>query len=630
MKKVHRKYIVLAFILTLLFALATCIGVSGVVFAAEDYRTSDVMTDLNASTIDGVAFKAEDYPADSTRSLQLLNFVEYAYAYNEVDRTRYSLYCYVYNPAKIDIKADSAQNKIQLASKYDDAGEPSNFEKYDIQLISASDDGLFYKYKIIDHVTADGTTFSTRVNRDSRRYDISGIELLTKGARNATEYSVGLTFNCAGFAKGLGQENASESSLKMSYQDFNTLLLNVHHAYWRSDSVNSLGVGHYNQVNSVYFSVPSVVWNEYDNLESITCEWWEYKTAPALITSNEILADLALKYVDTDVGNYDENVPIKLFYGVYHVSGSGGSNSGYYVYQFAYNINNPDGIENNINIIPFAFYAPVSDINIDSVFSLLFRTNTQIAGEVASSTVADYIYNYSNDLGNGYINCNGRLISVDLFDENVDDGHIKGYNSPTTIRFDDLFDLQSYKDTHTWWETLGAFGIGSGINTGDGRENVSPIIELTSDCLAGTDEEISKKLMIDIEAVGSLKQYYNTEISAGNTVILFRHSVTDYFATQVGYAINDETTATNQSDAYIAQQTVYLDFDVIQLDFERSGEIIPIAAVSSPVDIINGFTPPPYKEGIGLAWWVYLIIALGAAGTVAGGVWAFIAFRRVK
>ena len=40
---------------------------------------------------------------------------------------------------------------------------------------------------------------------------------------------------------------------------------------------------------------------------------------------------------------------------------------------------------------------------------------------------------------------------------------------------------------------------------------------------------------------------------------------------------------------YCAQQTVFLNFDVIELTFSKEGKEVVIPTVMSPIDIVNGF-----------------------------------------
>ena len=54
--------------------------------------------------------------------------------------------------------------------------------------------------------------------------------------------------------------------------------------------------------------------------------------------------------------------------------------------------------------------------------------------------------------------------------------------------------------------------------------------------------------------------------------------------------------AEKDADTYVATQTVFLDFDIIELTFNRDGEYRVIPVVSSPLDIINDITAPKNEK----------------------------------
>ena len=79
-------------------------------------------------------------------------------------------------------------------------------------------------------------------------------------------------------------------------------------------------------------------------------------------------------------------------------------------------------------------------------------------------------------------------------------------------------------------------------------------------------------------------------------VILFRFATSDYYSAPVsivelgkGFLGSDKTT---NGQAYMAWESVFFDFDVIELTFNREGKYTVIPAVSRPIDMINGLTPP--------------------------------------
>lgn len=570
------------------------------------FESSNVLDDLFSSTVNGLPFDIKNFPFNEKSSIQILNFVEFCYTYKESKKDDFGLYVYVYNPQGLDIDKTSKQNKIQLATYSDEFGE--HYDKFQLQFINEAEQsnykGLFYKYKIVDKKGADGKTLIDRVNSNERVYKVSGIELLTKGNTNATEYGVGGKYKFSGYAKGYGPDVNAESNLVCSVENLETLSLEVHHTNYRT-GVSSLGADHYNEVNTVYFAVPNRIFKEYGNLQKIRAEWWEYKTKMAAITSNyDYYKNTLLPYTGTYTGEYNSSVDNYLYSGYYGQSGMGYAN-----HYFDWTYNKDLSMKSSLmftqtyhsdkvsDIMPYAFYSPAVDV--DSVFKFLY--SDPIAGSVDSTQVAEWIYNYSNDLGHGYIDCNGRKISKDLFEDDVDSGRDMGYNDKT-IDLGDTFDLNSYDSNHNWWNKFWDYGF-SWPDTSEQYSDVAPIYELKECDLSGSDADISKRLLINSDDVDELKDFFGAAEKNDERVILFRFANTDYYCAP---AFAPHVQNITKTDTYVAQQTVFLDFDIIELTFNKDGVYHVIPVVSSPMDIVNGFTPPPPK----FEWWKVILALL--------------------
>ena len=240
-KHIERTVIILLLVLCVL--LSGCIQ-STPAYAGEDrsFDTVNVLDDLRSSTANGKAFDLKDYPYNEKGSVQIINFVEFCYSYKSNQRGAYGLYVYVYNPQGLIFDTSVKQNKIQMAAVYNASGEPTRYEKFNLIYCNKSDENgynnLFYKFRVEDKKIND-KTFAERVNSNERRYDISGIELVTKGNRNATEYGIGGTYKFTGYASGFGPDPTAESNLSCVVENLETLELSVHHTYYRTN-VSSL------------------------------------------------------------------------------------------------------------------------------------------------------------------------------------------------------------------------------------------------------------------------------------------------------------------------------------------------------------------------------------------------------
>lgn len=184
--------LVMAILLVLCTIVLMMQGTPQIAYASSEnsFDTTNVLDDLLSSTIDGKPFDLKDYPYNENGTLRIVSFIEYCYSFKSNMRANYGLYLLIYNPQALNLSTNSKQNKIQMAVSYDKNGTPTRYEKFDLQFCSKSSNdykNLFYKYKIVDRKIAD-KTFAERVNTNERRYDISGIELVTYGDKNATEY----------------------------------------------------------------------------------------------------------------------------------------------------------------------------------------------------------------------------------------------------------------------------------------------------------------------------------------------------------------------------------------------------------------------------------------------------------
>jgi hypothetical protein len=222
----------------------------------------------------------------------MLYLAEYCYSYDIARSWNFGLYVYVYNPQRLTF-LDKALNKISIAVKYDNSGRPEEYSKFSLSLCSYSknesyvlspDDPtdlgnlkLFYKFKVIDTERV----LYQQLNDRTRDYTISGIELISQedvdaGRYNATEYNVGNHYTYYGFAKGYG-DNPEESTLDFDVEESETLDLKVNQTYWRAtEDLKDSKL--YNQITSVYFTIPNEILRRYGTLQRIKAEWYEYQT----------------------------------------------------------------------------------------------------------------------------------------------------------------------------------------------------------------------------------------------------------------------------------------------------------------------------------------------------------------
>ena len=617
--------IALAMVVCTFFTMAQPI----IAFAAESgvkFENTKVLDDLTSSTVNGKPFDLKDYPFDESKDIQVISFVEYCYSYKANLRDNYGLYLYIYNPKGWNLSTSDKQNKIQMAVAYDAEGNPTDYQKFSLEFCSKVESGdyknLFYKFKVVDK-PVNGTTFADRVNSNARRYDVSGVEIAKYGANNATEYGVCGTFIYTGFAEGYGPDAQSKSTLNCNIEYLETIELSVKHTFYRSQT-SSLGAGHQNQLDTVYFSVPKRYIETYGKLQRIKAEWYEYKTKWIAVTSNGNFYNAAIPYIGAELGStpnqyglypYREDIGYSLGIGA---GNAGGMN----VAQWGWNLG-----EGYLHVPTNALYYLFLVNDIDSYDPY---ADTVTIGGVQSNTLYEWIKNYKISYRDGKLPIKDGSISADLFEADIDasrkmnneNGVIqKGYSYYDFDADVDLQTLQSWSSTSpSFWQNWINFGLGAAFTGGpnEASKTVAPIQILKASDLTGSNTEIAERLLVNVKDVDAIKAEYNDAVTVSGAndeekvVVMFRFATSDYYSHDVniiqidgGFLGSDKQT---EGQAYIAQESVFLDFDIIQLTFNKDGDYTVIPVVSSPIDIVNDITPPVNMPGE-TEWWK-IVLAL--------------------
>ncbi|MCI8436161.1 MAG: hypothetical protein HFK10_09455 [Clostridia bacterium] len=596
--------------------------------AFDDTVLLDDFKDENGNFI--ADFNYSDYPfkhLDTENKFFVMNFMEYCYSYKTNLQDHYGLYLYVYNPMGYEIATDSNANTVQMAVSWrtevqdgETVAVADDYEKFDLKYCSKSvyneEEGALYKFRVIDRISEhDGNSILTRVDKDARRYDISGIELHVKGQANAVESTVGGTFIFTGYMSGYGLSGA-ESTLDCKVTELETVRLEVKSTVYRDDG-SSLGKDHQNQLNSVYFAVDNAVIEKYGDwknetlgLQKVKAEWWEYKTSPIVVTSDSDMVAALSPYIGKDIstladysGGHSDTVGYR--FGTNHrVAGLPNSSISY---DWAYNVS------------PVTSVSGVS-VYVDDMCSLLpylFATPDGIDVKdytVSSSRLTDYMFSYNKSANGGYIQTRSKTLSADLFTDSVDEGRTRGYNC-VEIDASDKFNLLSYADSHDFWDKMSDYGLWNSIfkkyPTNSDRKHLSPIYAVTDNDLSLSGDTFAHALLIDKADENRFKEYCETNAQKKKTTFLFRFSATDYYASMLTADINGG--AYIRDTSYMAYETVFFDFDILQLTFNKAGKFTVLPVVSHPIDIIGAIRPPlDYgKDGCGkMLSWVFLAIVL--------------------
>ena len=621
--------------------LATLLGVFGTTaYAAgngSSFDQTNVLDDLLTSTVNGKPFDIRNYPFDEKGEVQVISLVEYCYSYKANQRDNYGLYVYIYNPRGLNLSADSKRNKIQMAVSYNKDGNPDAYEKFSLELCSKVENGtyknLFYKYKVVDR-KIDGKTFDQRVNSNKRRYDISGIELAVHGSGNATEYPVGYTYRFTGYAAGYGPNASDVSTLRCEIEKLETISLSVKHTFYRSET-SSLGAGHQNQLDTVYFTVPKRYIEEYGKLQRIKAEWYEYKTKDILVTSNASFFASAKSFVGVPLGDapnaygqykYREDIGYSLGIGA-------GKAGDMYVAQWGWNLGT-GYFHTPTNVLYYMFY--VDDIREYDPYAAKGST-----GGVESNDLYDYIRSYTKTFEKGRLPVKNGTVSADLFEDDIDEsrkmdnenGKIQmGYSCYDFDADLDTQVLSSWSDKDpSFWDNWMNFGLGAAFVGGPDEESrvVAPIQILNESDLSGSNATVSKHLLVNVQDVESIRNTYRSATASDEVVVLFRFATSDYYSRAAVIIEPDAgflgTDKKYEDQAYIAKESVFFNFDVIQLTFNKEGIYTVIPVVSDPIDAVGDITPPVDLPGE-LEWWqvVFSLVMMVLLVLLLAPLWPYV------
>ena len=591
-------------------------------YAAEAESTENNFdhTSVNADLAD---MDLSGFVYDTAGSIEFITLAEYCYSANALNFGNYALYVYIYNPARLPISERQDANSVEMAVGYDEEGKPNDYANIPLKLCGISTgelSKLIYKFRVMDDGTLLRNARTQETDNGYRRYDIAGVQLWETGKDNAVDYGVGGTYKFTGYAKGYGTDGNAESNLLCTVEELETVELDVKHTFYRT-LTSSKGAGYQNQLDTVYFAVPQRFFDTYGKLQRIKAEWYEYKTKDIVVTSNQDFYDKAYPWIGRQTGDFDEfgmtEHNEEIHYALGQNAGDGGG--GLMIAKWGWNLGS-----GYLHVPAPALYYLFKVNNIEEYDP--YADIVSIGG-VESNALYEYIKNYNKSFDNGTLPIKDGTISADLFAEDIDDyrkmdtefGKIQqGYSYYDFDADVDLQKLTSWQETDpSFWENWINWGLWDTIFGGIPEEQsktVSPIYIVQESDLDGSDNEVADRLLINANDVQALRDYFRDATTVSGTddeekqVVLFRFATTDYYSAAVDIMelrtiIPDKHIS---GQAYRAWESVFFDFDIIQLTFNRDGKYTVIPAVASPIDIVNDITPPVQMPD-DTPWWVKLL-----------------------
>ena len=584
----------IAAILLLIIGLLIAFNRGGAVFASAalsspqaTYEAQNVWNDLQSATYDGADIDLNLYNFDSKKNVQIVSFVEFCYSPFTTKQDDFGLYVYVYNPRGLDWTKKPAENKIQF--RYT-GKTTSNFDKYSLQFLNKSEaagyEGLFYKFKIVLSDTERAAILST-VNSSARVYEISGIELCDSNSINVTDYNISNIYTYTGYAKGYGADGTDTDTLSCTSDGLATLTLDVHPTFYRPDGSNGKDQYTQDSLQSVYFSIPNDILNEYGGLSAVKATWLNAVTAPFLVTGNKDIYQKLTNYVGRNI-NYNNSEIGYAIYGAFQSGTAAGDLDGALL---AYNSSSDVRFSSSTGATGFVnldgWKRPLTQLN-----GLFYANNGNADNYKVSSSAllewfADFSERFGSDTADGLIQDKYSPALFDTVDDKFVEMNIQADEKTKT--------LTSEKISQEWWQKI--FG-GSYVVSHDTFDDIEAIHKVTDeDFKSGNTELICDKLYIYTGEYLKFKAFYDLAKISDRTVFLLRYQVSDYKAweaTEFAYGkfLGATTEMELDTNAYFFQETANLDFDIIDVTCNKGDVKTVIACISSPQDIVNPSTPP--------------------------------------
>ena len=335
-------------------------------------------------------------------------------------------------------------------------------------------------------------------------------------------------------------------------------------------------------------------------MQKIKAEWFEYETTPICVTSNNEVYDLLSPHVGVSTKESTDNL-LQLYTDYQQLVGPSGH---YDKYDWAYNCN----------------YTTVVNKPCYRI-SYLFSTNGDKIGNYVLSRdrLQTYIEGYYKSFATGTLNVPGKEhFSHDLFEKTLSDERAKVnyvgediHHKLVEFDTDDTFDMLNYEDANAGWYKFFAGLFGKLPNDMDeSYKGVSPIHIVTEDDM--NKDNLATHLLIDgeDERLEEFRDFYDASAEKDKQVVLFRFAQTDYLNLPVMAYKSPSTNLSGNygKDTFIAQETVFLNFDIIELTFNREGTCIVLPVVNNPIDIYNDLTFPELYKG--LEWWQIVLAIL--------------------
>jgi hypothetical protein len=580
------------------------------------YDNTSIEEDLAGVDLSG-------YPKNKFGDAEIISMMEYCFSYNSSISSSYGLYVYVYNPSCVPLDRDMCSVTIVVEYPFleeikfetynpDLDSFYRSFDKLSLIYLDSTSDYLFYKFKIdLPSTFLSNMQAFSKMRKDLRRYEIVELEVKKRGEN--IKASSDQIYVWSGFASYCAPDGSEESTLSCKNYGTRSIHLELDHTNYRGGFRGDIC----DDLNTVIFTLPESYFQEFGNLNSIYAQWYEYITAPMYVTSDVDayrslwnMRNIFINEFGQEVNNNGSPVGSTLNYTrvLWEQSMKDIPNSmelnGWYLFNKAYNPKCRDDVAPLPQFTYNGYVVDLSDTwSYESIISWLFYVENVTGPDaycVSKDDVKDYMRKYSNDFSEDLIL---DKYASNLFSQNKGLQKLKIYN-------EDFSSFVGNSSSQSWWDKL---WNGKQYDT----ITYDPIVIVEECDLVLTESEFSELYLVNINDAASIMDRAREAFDNNERTVLLRFAVRDYYASAarfdyVDYSNSNPYQTFSNVNGYVAQETVFLDFDIISLGFVDSAgaDEIVLGVVADPIDIINGLTPPDELVVTEQEWWQMLVALL--------------------
>lgn len=501
-----------------------------------------VETDLAGTTIGGIKFNPARYGYDEKGTLQILTMLEYGYPDDP------ALYLYLYNPQDLALNTRDRRYAVTLAL----GGEAENYTKYPLKVLSMSGTGehsrLWIKCRI--DVGADRLTTAFK-DKQERTYRLGEIELVIGDKIQA--FPIGGEWTYSGTTA--GGDLTSEAKL------ISVIELELHPLVYRGDG--AIDPYKYDQINSVYFSIPQNFEEKNGKIKCILCTWKEYDSGWVLACKTDRVYQKLFDIAGKPVGAENKAYPRIISY----IEPAN-------VPLFSWNVNTyiPDGLQLfNPDVLQWVVKYDGSKAEYGAML------DTGLQEQIAAA------WNAYNNGEENYFSSGGETKIVDILkDQNF------------TVKVND--------PSASWWQRIFSKDCGTMETNNQAFQRVTTA--------ALKDPEAT--LFVDQSYKDELALALSTATVREEDLMVLHFASSDFYSIPVygkGWASNKDTWVDDgKEDMYACKEQLYMDFDIIQFTCEKDGENVVVPVAASPINVIGDLQF--FNKMKDIPKWVIILIAI--------------------